>query len=42
MQDSLIFEKVYHEACYSEFRHKGGNYTPAFSMKLLPTNAAFM
>ena len=28
----------YQEACYLEFGHKKGNYTPAFAMKLLPTD----
>ena len=28
----------YREACYVEFGHKEGNYTPAFSMKLLPAD----
>lgn len=28
----------YREACYLEFGHKEGNYTPAFSMKLLPAD----
>ena len=41
---SAISEKIYkyvdnyQEACYLEFGHKEGNYTPAFSMKLLPAD----
>lgn len=38
MQDNLVFEKIYQEACYLEFGHKEGNYTTAFSMKLLPAD----
>ena len=39
-----IVEKIrnyvdhYNEACYLEFGQKDGNYTPAFSMYLLPAN----
>ena len=29
----------YSEACYLEFGHKQGNYTPAFSMELLPADS---
>ncbi len=30
----------YGESCYLEFGHKDGNYTPAFSMELLPADSS--
>lgn len=32
------FVENYHETCYLEFGNKKGNYTPAFSMSLLPAD----